>query len=192
MFAYCGNNPVTRSDETGDFWNIIVGAIVGAVVNAVTTAVEVVKEGGWDALTEGKTWAKIGVSAACGAVSGVVAASGVGVGASIAYGAATGAVESVGHQLIDKGTVDSKKLFADTIEGAIGGLFGGKGAINGNKYMNRQVSRLIEHSVSDGLEKAVSFGWKMTKNYSKQFILPTAWGIVKSTFGNKVSEKIFE
>ena len=71
-------------------------------------------------------------------------------------------------------------------------MFGGKGAIYGNKYMNMQVSRLIEHSVSDGLKKTVKFGWKMTKNYSKQFILPTMWGTTKSTFGSKVSEKIFE
>lgn len=46
MFAYCGNNPVSRNDETGDFWNFIVGAVVGAVVSAVTTAVDAVKEGG--------------------------------------------------------------------------------------------------------------------------------------------------
>ena len=60
MFAYCGNNPTSRSDETGDFWNFIVGAVVGAVVNAVSTAVDAVKEGGLDALSDGKTWAKIG------------------------------------------------------------------------------------------------------------------------------------
>ena len=69
MFAYCGNNPTSRSDETGDFWNFIVGAVVGAVVNAVSTAVDAVKEGGLDALSDGKTWAKIGVSAAGGLVS---------------------------------------------------------------------------------------------------------------------------
>ena len=75
MFAYCGNNPTSRSDETGDFWNFIVGAVVGAVVNAVSTAVDAVKEGGLDALSDGKTWAKIGVSAAGGLVSGALAAS---------------------------------------------------------------------------------------------------------------------
>ena len=51
MFAYCGNNPANRGDETGDFWNFVVGAVVGAVVNAVSTAVSAVKEGGIEALT---------------------------------------------------------------------------------------------------------------------------------------------
>ena len=33
MCAYCGNNPVIRTDDGGDFWNIIIGAVVGAVVS---------------------------------------------------------------------------------------------------------------------------------------------------------------
>lgn len=36
MFAYCGNNPVTRDARNGEFWHIVVGAIAGVVVGAVT------------------------------------------------------------------------------------------------------------------------------------------------------------
>ena len=41
MFAYCGNNPVNRSDENGEFWNILVGGAVGAIVVAtiITTTI---------------------------------------------------------------------------------------------------------------------------------------------------------
>ena len=190
--TYCGNNPVTRADDGGQFWNFVVGAVVGAVVSAVTTAIDAVQEGGLSALADGETWAKISVSAATGAVGGVVAASGVGLGAAVAWGAGTAAVESIGHQVIDTGSVDVSKLLVDTAEGAIGGLIGGKGAINGNKYMNRQVSRLLTHRKTDGLKNALKFGWKMTKNYSKQFVLPTVWGITKSFAGGKIAEAAIE
>ena len=32
LFSYCGNNPVTRADEEGKFFHIIIGAAVGAFV----------------------------------------------------------------------------------------------------------------------------------------------------------------
>ena len=39
MFAYCGNNPVSRNDKDGEFWNIIGGAIVGALVGVASQAI---------------------------------------------------------------------------------------------------------------------------------------------------------
>lgn len=41
MFAYCGNNPVGRTDESGEGWfsSLIVKSVIGGVVNAVCTAV---------------------------------------------------------------------------------------------------------------------------------------------------------
>ena len=72
MFAYCGNNPVTRSDETGEFWNLVIGAVVGAVVNAVTTVVSAKMNG------EEVDWVDVAISAAVGAASGAVAATGIG------------------------------------------------------------------------------------------------------------------
>lgn len=29
MFAYCENNPIMRTDETGELWNIVIGALIG-------------------------------------------------------------------------------------------------------------------------------------------------------------------
>ena len=58
--------------------------------------------------------------------------------------------------------------------------------------MNRQVSRVLTHRKTDGLKKALNFGWKMTKNYSKQFVLPTVWGIGKSVAGGKIANAIME
>lgn len=157
MFAYCGNNPVSRKDDGGEFWNFVVGAVVGAVVAAVTTAVDAVKEDGWDALTSGKTWAKMGVSAVCGAINGTVAASGVHVLVGGVVGGATGFVESLSHELIDNNGKMNKDSWAevatDTAVGFLGGLAGGNGAMHGNKYMAKQITRLKKHIATDGLKK---------------------------------------
>ena len=72
LYAYCGNNPVARSDDGGEAWNIVIGAVVGAVVNAVTTAVDSYKT------TGSIDWHNVGVSALVGAVSGGAAATGLG------------------------------------------------------------------------------------------------------------------
>lgn len=39
MFAYCGNNPVSREDDGGEFWNFVIGAAVGGLVGGVVSAV---------------------------------------------------------------------------------------------------------------------------------------------------------
>lgn len=191
MFAYCGNNPVSRKDDGGEFWNFVVGAVVGAVVAAVTTAVDAVKEDGWGALTSGKTWAKMGVSAVCGAINGTVAASGVHVLVGGVVSGATGFVESLSHELIDNNGKMNKDSWAevatDTAVGFLGGLAGGNGAMHGNKYMAKQITRLKKHIATDGLKKAGSFYLKMTVNYSKQFIKPTLQGLTKGWVGGKIA-----
>ena len=50
LFAYCGNNPITRADDGGEFWNLVVGAIVGAASVYVGDVIENVANGktGWD------------------------------------------------------------------------------------------------------------------------------------------------
>ena len=69
MYLYCGNNPVVRADDEGDFWNIVVGAVVGAVVGGITAALN-----GDDVL------AGIGIGAATGAISGAT----LGIGLAVA------------------------------------------------------------------------------------------------------------
>ena len=31
LYAYCGNNPVSRSDDGGEAWNIAIGVAIGAI-----------------------------------------------------------------------------------------------------------------------------------------------------------------
>jgi RHS repeat-associated protein len=39
MFAYCGNNPVSRNDEGGEFWHVVIGAVLGAAANFAISVV---------------------------------------------------------------------------------------------------------------------------------------------------------
>lgn len=153
MFAYCGNNPTSRSDETGDFWNFVIGAVVGAVVNAVTTAVSAVKEGGWEALSEGKTWAKIGVSAATGAINGAVAASGLGIFAQAGISAVTSAVGDIANQWIDTGSL-KKVNYARTLHnGLVAGGVSVVGSITGGGLLSSTKMSQGNELVSAGLDK---------------------------------------
>ena len=62
LFAYCDNNPITRKDDGGDFWHIIVGAAIGAVVGGVVKAIT--------NIATGNEWSDgIGLAMASGALS---------------------------------------------------------------------------------------------------------------------------
>ena len=37
LYAYCGNNPVARADDGGEFWNVVVGAVIGGAINLVSS-----------------------------------------------------------------------------------------------------------------------------------------------------------
>ena len=37
MFAYCGNNPVTRADDSGEGWHILIAAAISGTVSLVTS-----------------------------------------------------------------------------------------------------------------------------------------------------------
>ena len=82
MYAYCGNNPVARADDEGDFWNAIVGAVVGGIVGGITSAIS--GESFWQGAASG---------AASGAVAGLAVDAALLVAASaVATGGATLAV----------------------------------------------------------------------------------------------------
>jgi hypothetical protein len=89
MFAYCGNNPVSRSDDGGDFWNVVIGAAVGAIISGVTTAIDTYTS------TGSVDWTQVAISSAVGAISGGVAATGLGTIAQASISAIASAAGSV-------------------------------------------------------------------------------------------------
>ena len=116
MFVYCGNNPVARADNGGEFWNIVIGAVVGAVVGAVTTIVSSVTSG------EEIDWVDVAVSAGVGAVSGAVAATGLGavLQAGIAASAAfTGTIITETHDQVSNSSEGWKSMKDAKVIGGI-------------------------------------------------------------------------
>ena len=93
MFAYCLDNPVNMTDETGGFPFFAITAAIGAVVGAVVGGVVAAKNGG-------NIWAGIGIGAAAGALigTGVGMAAGAALAGSIT--ATTGAVMAGGSALV--------------------------------------------------------------------------------------------
>ncbi len=104
MYVYCGNNPVNRSDETGQGWWPVASAVVGAVVGAaVTVATNVSK---------GEKWYK-GVAAATvgGAVGGlIIGISGNTVAAAKAATVASCLVGSAVESLVNEASKYNKTL----------------------------------------------------------------------------------
>ena len=122
-FAYCDNNPITRTDGKGTIWHIVVGAVIGGALNSIDDVVNVVntyKSGGSDE-EKTKAWVHLGLSFASGAVSGGLAMSGVGPAASISINAVVSLGDEGIDQLIDK-EFNAKNLIVAGIEGALGGI----------------------------------------------------------------------
>ena len=71
LYAYCGNNPVARADEGGEFWNIVTGAIIGGTISLVSSYLAEKAKG--DDFSFGEALAAV----ATGAISGALTSSGL-------------------------------------------------------------------------------------------------------------------
>ena len=101
MYTYCGNNPIVRADDEGDFWNFAIGAAVGAIAGFVSSVVSDVIEG------KEVDFGKAAIGAAFGAVNGLVSASGLGFVAQAGIAAGLGAAESLSKQAYNHRNDDS-------------------------------------------------------------------------------------
>ena len=118
-FAYCDNNPVSRTDGEGTIWHIVVGAVIGGALNSIDDIVNIVStyKSGGSQEEKTKAWVHLGLSFASGAVSGGLAMSGVGPAASISINAVVSLGDEGIDQLIDK-EFNAKNLIVAGIEGA--------------------------------------------------------------------------
>ena len=136
MFAYCGNNPVTRQDNGGEFWNIVAGAAIGGAISAASQIA--------GNLLAGENWSDGVLTAALtGAASGALSATGFGKAIQIAGNAIISFVGEAANQ-ISSGTFGTEEgnysLFKAAGAGALGGLIGGNGIRHktGNYYKAAQ------------------------------------------------------
>ena len=127
LYAYCDNNPVMRADNSGEFWHIVVGAAIGAVVGVFTKMIVNVIDD--KPITDGLITAGI-----AGAVSGGLAASGIGIVGQVVgnglIGAANNAVDQFAGMINGSNTdgFDFGDMLLDGAIGAIAGFAGGAGA----------------------------------------------------------------
>ena len=170
MFAYCGNNPVIREDDGGEFWNIVIGAAVGGVVNGlISIATQAIENQGLDNIN----WASVAVSTVTGAISGALAATGIPVGGQVIANGIIGAVSSGIDTYVEKGEDATMcdyviSMGTGAIVGGLGGFIGGDGT--GTKHLSRSAGRLLKKvgnacgdMLDDGLRatgKIVSNAWK--------------------------------
>ena len=94
MFAYCGNNPTSRTDDGGEFWHAIAGMVGGAVLAAAS---ELVSQVITQVVTGEKiNWGDIATSAVGGAVYGLVmSTTGSNTAASMASTATTSIIDGI-------------------------------------------------------------------------------------------------
>ena len=162
MFAYCGNNPIARADDGGEFWNYVIGGLVGAVA------------GGFVAAMNGEGTAGIVIGAVAGLASGLVAASGLGwlaqagISAGISF-TADALNQGIDIYLSDELTINDFSLDRSLKEAALGWLTSAVGSGLGfltGKYITKT-------SVASDLAFDRYLFKKFSLGVGEQSILPT-------------------
>ncbi len=115
--------PVMFTDSTGYFWNLVAGAAIGAAVGFTFSVVsQLITSGSVD-------WGLVAVATGAGAISGLIASTGIGlIGSGIAGGLLGGAHDAT-TQLIgnkgDFGDLDYASIGISAGIGFIAGLIAG-------------------------------------------------------------------
>lgn len=175
MFAYCGNNPVSREDDGGEFWNVVAGAVFGAAISVATQIVTNV--------VTGNDWSSgVGMAILTGAISGGLAASGVPIGGQIIGNALISGFSEVVNQYEQyKEDEESFNLgqaagavILSTALGAAAGAIGGSGARAPGSHYKWALDNLDEVSarVASNVYSNAQTGIKM---------ISRATGLVRAT-----------
>ena len=142
MFAYCGNNPVSRKDDGGEFWNFVVGGVIGALVGGVSAAVSsYVTTGAVD-------WGSVALGVATGTIGGLIGASGMpALGQAVASGLLS-AVNNVGNALITGNEIEVADVAIDFAIGAASSLIG--------SLATKKLASAAKSTISKGINRVVS------------------------------------
>ncbi len=163
MFAYCGNNPVLRIDDNGEFYHIIIGAAIGGISSFVST------------LITGGSLSDALISAAFGSASGALTAAFPAFGALI--GAGFGAAESV---VLDvKNKEDNEYTVTDIVINAT--ISAGFGAMSGaceSYFMSKSVDADIR-GIKTALKGTVKGNHPAVKKSAEKVVKSTLRRIAK-------------
>ena len=184
QFAYCGNNPINRKDDNGRWFTVVIGAVVGACVNAAVSYIS------------GDSWQEILISAACGAVAGALAATGVGgILGQAAIGAATSLIDSgyknyndvvSGEKTIGQAIIST---VVDTGTGAAlgAGGFSGKDALEISNKMAQNAFSALKKLSTKALHPTVKSAAVSTLKQTGKYL----WKEFSSAFVDGVGSGIF-
>ena len=174
MFAYCGNNPVSREDDGGEFWNFVVGAAVGGLVGGVVSAVTAYAQ------TGKIDWGAVAINAAVGAAGGLIAASGLGTVCQAGLTAVISGGGNFAEQVYSKGikNVNKADVVCSTLIGGgtsllgsvAGKLLGGKIEKAGSALLNKGKDKLLSGMVRQAVGQSHSKLLRQGANYVAQGI----------------------
>ena len=185
LFAYCGNNPVSRADSSGYLWtNILIGAVVGAVAGVVGQVISDVVTSVLNGEVTISNWQTYTGAAVGGAAGGVVLAT---TGNMNAANAVTSTVTTGVGQSLEKLTIKNyNKSWAEigvnaAVDGAVsyglGKIPGIKGATAGRnswsavyksgltKLRNGTAARMSAKVVAKGLGSSIVGGFALDGYY---------------------------
>ena len=161
LFAYCDNNPVSRRDAGGEFWHLVIGAVIGGVINGGITAIN------------GGSVTDIAISAAAGALSGALSASGVGRLGQMIGNAVISASSNIATQFSEyysgrRESFSEKELIMDTVVGVSCAAAAGPGAASG--FGQKRMVNLGKQSVQKAAAKISKGPVKFFKTVGKQMV----------------------
>ena len=185
LFAYCENNPIQQKDSDGRFAHLIIGAAVGVFTQYICDVAQNVIEGKplAEVFKPTSSWVDYGAAA----LSGALAATGIGTVASIAANAAIGG----GSYLANCGIKGEKANLIDfglsTFNGALAGRIGGKGA--DGKRMLGAVKRSKEVLKTAVSPKKVGMYTEKIANYAQKAVKSAVRTAGAGAFGNYLNSK---
>ena len=172
LFAYCDNNPIMRSDNGGYFWNVVIGTVVGGIVGGVVAGIT-------SYIQTGKVdWGSVAINAAVGAVSGAIAATGLGALAQAGLTALTCGAGNFAEQCYTKGikNVNYAEVVSSTVVGGSTSLLGtGAGKLAGNKLyksgmelINKGKDKLLTGAVREAVGQSHSSLMRQGRKFISQ------------------------
>ena len=169
LFSYCDNNPITRIDANGGWWHVVIGAAVGVIAQYATDVTINLRQGKSfvDALSPRSSLVDYGAAA----ISGALAATGIGMGASISANAAISGIAYLSNGSIYGSEITLSSFVEATVAGAAAGVVGGKGA-NGAKLrgITKTSRAVLKTAVS---QKKVAMYTKKIASVKKDVVTST-------------------
>ena len=172
LFAYCDNNPISRKDDGGEFWNTIIGAVVGGITAGITNGHE-----------EG-----VGRAILRGAVTGAIA--GLGLDLCIATGGVVSVIAVMGLGGFSSGLdnfwsaknkgqdVNYAEMAIDAAVGALTNLAFGAYGMSPDRVTGKTVTEIFNVMCKNTVSNVTSRSGRFLLNKAAKNV---AMGIIEST-----------